>query len=402
MNSTLEEYAGICPLCGSLFKFTISVYSVVNDKDDVILKCTVCGDMFAVLQVKNHETFSDVEGVEIIDITNGIVSGFAICSDIVCIDRNSRGIFQDSIFAHIMNRRIKNPFYDDSHRPLYRCDCGNNLERITMDTLFKIKNFTKIMQKIGNEYHSRRWHGLDLFVFTMPIECTCKREYTSILFTHAFLYGEIPRYSHFLIAGIQGCMSHRINGVFSKDVCHSFIRKFAARWNLIASYKYITSAFIGNQFLSAENTNGLWNNLSMTFSPNNKATLITKSSTKKRLQKKIEESQNLSMMNKYGMLAHEKINIFRCEKTHAKFYAALTCLGVEIISGSFNYATGPSTDNLCYSLLTKEEFDNDHLRNISAQLIINEQIRDSDITVIGLQPQGSFSIDYTKVSSLFV
>ena len=188
-----------------------------------------------------------------------------------------------------------------------------------MDTLLKVKNFTKIIQKIGNEYHSRRWYGLDLLVFTMPIECACKREYTSILFTHAFLYGAFPRYSHFLIAGIQGCMSHRINGVFSKDVCHSFIRKFAARWNLIASYKYITSAFIGNQFLSAENTNGLWNNLSMTFSPNNKATLITKSSTKKRLQKMIEESQNLSMMNKYGMLAHEKINIFRCEKTHAKF-----------------------------------------------------------------------------------
>ena len=110
MNSKLEEYAGICPLCGSRFKFTISVYSVVNDKDNVILKCTVCGDMFAALQVKNHETFSDVEGVEIVDITNGAVSGFAICSDLVCIDRNSRGIFHDSIFAYIMNRRIRTHF----------------------------------------------------------------------------------------------------------------------------------------------------------------------------------------------------------------------------------------------------------------------------------------------------
>ena len=372
MDSRLEEYTGFCPLCNNIFKFTTSFFCTINDIDSVLLKCIKCGDTFGVLRVKNHETFSSICGVDIVGAIDKIEendSSIVICSDLVCTDDDSLGIFQDSIFAYMMKGRIKNPFVEDSRYPLYQCECGDNLECITMDTILKSRDYKKIIHDICNFYHARRWHGLDFLVFQVPIKCSCKIEYTSIAFTHAFLYGEYPKPEHFLIAGIRGCTSHNINGVYSKDVCRSFVRKFAVRWSLISSHKYIVSAFIGSQYLKTEEANGLWNDLAMTFSPNNNTTLTTKSRTNNEFQKKIEESKTLSTMRKYGMLEHGKMNVMRCEKTHTKFYAALTPLGVEVISGSFNYSNGPSTDNLCYSMLTKEKFDNNYLRNINEQLI---------------------------------
>jgi hypothetical protein len=209
--------------------------------------------------------------------------------------------------------------------------------------------------------HTKNWLlNADKIVIEIDLECPCSKQYISIMYSHMFLYGNHPELDHFLIANIFNAESQKINGIYSKDICKSFVEKYALRWNLLSVQNFIATAFIGNQYQKTEILESLWKDLCYCFPPE-KSLLITKSRTKSAFESKVNENGKLDHLYKYGRVDSLQQNSLKFERSHAKFYAGIISDFVEILSGSFNFSIGPSVENLTYSQMSIDKFETNYL-----------------------------------------
>lgn len=361
IDSTLKEYTGFCPHCDHRITFTSARFNVINDNDDALALCNNCSKQFIIPSVENIETFWIREGAKNITTEHSFTDDIPVCNGLACTDTASTGIFLETPFAYLQKKRMVNPFLDPNCPPLYTCECGENLEQATMTLLSGHSELNNFVHNLSPIYHKGYCNNSEKIIFYLPLQCNCGKNYTSVLFTHTYLYGKYPTAEECFIADIQGCSSQFINGVYTKDQCCAFVKKFALRWYLISTQRYVVSAFIGNQFQKPHEACELWNDLAICFSPTNSSCILTKTRTNNSYRKKIESDPVLALQNKYGKVESTKININSFEKTHSKFYAGVTALGVEVLSGSYNFAKGPSTDNLTYSILPFEKFKTHYL-----------------------------------------
>lgn len=367
MDSTLKEWSGVCPYCANPITYTVAHLPIINDKGKVIAKCSNCSKLLLIKEgVVNpeHMTIHDGGRIEqVLDNFKIVASEIAPLKDPCLFDFNSSGYLHKDIFVELMENRASNPFLDNSKEPLYHCCCGENLEKLSFSKLLQIEK-TKDLDKhyeISWVAHTKNWlFNADKIIVEFDLKCSCGKVYRSVMYTHMFLYGERPKVEHFLIANISPATSQFINGIYSKNKCKACVEKYALRWNLLSQKNYVATAFIGNQYNKAEVLEDLWADLTFCFSAE-KSLLITKKGTKTTFEKKADKNGLLSHKYKYGRVSDLQKNAYTFERSHAKFYAGVLGDVTELISGSFNFTSGPSTENLIFSSIGTEQFNNNYL-----------------------------------------
>lgn len=371
MDSVLREWSGVCPHCDNPIAYIEVILPIDNDKGMAVVTCDKCTQVFLINDIQNAELLTVHRGGRISEYENDlefdniedVYHRLKVLKDPCLFESNSSGFLKKDIFVDLFEGRVVNPFLDPSKEPLYRCSCGNNLEQLSYQFLQRLFKSGDIDRHLNDAWiaHTKGWLlNADKIIIEVCIKCPCSKEYIAIMYSHMFLYSKPPQLDHFLIANVFNAESQKINGIYTKDACKSFVEKYALRWNLLSVQNYVVTAFIGNQYQKADELKSLWKSLSNCFS-SEKSLLVTKSSTKKKFEKKINSDGELDILYKYGRVDTLQKNSLRHERAHAKFYAGILCNFVEILSGSFNFSSGPSVENLIYSRMSIDQFETNYL-----------------------------------------
>ncbi|WP_291329976.1 hypothetical protein [Desulfovibrio sp. UCD-KL4C] len=366
----IDDWGGLCPHCNNAIKYTVGHYPQKDYPGAVVAKCKECSNDFLIYEdVINPHFLVIHEGADIVTtIRNPDEIAKNDCAHITeqrLFNENLQFChLADDFFVDLIQGKSANPFLDENQAPLYTCSsCESNLEKIAyskLKTLFKSGEMDSFLSSL-NTFHTKGFlQDADKIILELDTECSCSSRHKVIFFTHMFSYGEFPKYTDFIIANIQGANLIYINGVYSKNDCKSYVDKLFLRWTLIADKIYAQTAYIGNQYKKEDEMKKLLHSLS-SYLPAHKTKILTKTSNRTKIKNQLNKEGEIDLNDKYNRQNSGLDKLDNFERTHSKFYAGIVDSDVEIISGSFNYTDGPSTDNLTFSNLPIKIFNKNYL-----------------------------------------
>jgi len=380
--SRLLEKAGLCPYCDNAISYCEVLFPMGdNDNEVITLQCEKCNKYFRV-EVNNKENFSIIAGCKLPHDTK-IESQKEIkkLKDPIILDTDSDGMFLKDFFVYLIQRKINNPFFSESNVcPLYVCGCGQDMEELSykaLDTLMSGKKWGTFINNTFN-YHIKGYLGdADKIILELSVPCTnCKKRHHSFFYTHMFMYGKkICQKEHVMLANVSNCNFNNIVGVFSKSQCKSLWEKLCVRWLLLAEKIYIFSPFVGYAYLNLEQKQKLWNDIFLVLPPE-KTIFVSKTSTLNDYKK---NDVKYDILKQYDKIPTIFSNAIRYEKFHAKFYAGEILNNIETLSGSYNFTSGSSYENIDFFKISRRDFMKKFIEPFNSKKI-SEVIQDIKIT----------------------
>lgn len=355
-----------CPNCQSTFRIN-EVKQYENDKGGWILECEECNAHSALFPIQNPQDWSSVKGAKIIyswdeDIekTNEAIEKY-----------KESLIKEDSIDRILVIEEGKDERTKFKHAENHVYFCNNCGEEIESNIYQYLENNFDLIKK---EYHSsynyylKDYHSSKYFMIVSQTKCDCGQDNDFICMTDYSGLGEFVEHpDEIILVDVQNSnISHHIDGIFEREACNGILEKLFLRWRYIHNAILIVVPFVGNQFQTPEERNELLNWLLKYLDPS-KSILFTRKRTSNKFKKdNLAEGLDFDLLSEYDSLNPILENTLGREDFHAKFYAAISSSGVEMLVGSHNIHGGSYLENISFKKYLIGEFINKYLFPIGA------------------------------------
>jgi len=273
------------------------------------------------------------------------------------------------VVQHNINLNRNSWLFNYSAAPLYLCakdstnlewSARNALQIYITEILANYYTAVNYLLKGGTKH--------DIALVRVPVTCTCGREHTATFYTRLAMGSEVGPSSEddFLLADVSGAvMEETLDGIFSKNDAMDILEKLVIRWNLLADQILIVSPFVGTTYISNEKQLTIWSWLLGMLNAE-KSVFLTRGATYTAYKKAMESSGiPIDILEKYGL--ENKIVSMNVKKQdfHAKFFAAVSEGGCEVMSGSANLVRGPSVENINFRVMSKVKFEERYLERMN-------------------------------------
>lgn len=243
------------------------------------------------------------------------------------------------------------------------CSCGVNVAEIAESKFLEESESISKATVSSRNMHYR--YGRDYKHICIKISCTCA---CGCPFDAYFAHS-IKTESDFnwnanlfhLVSTSFPISADNINGVKSKDECMSTLKKFLARWNIIADKIILISPFIGNIHQTNEQLAQEWKNV-VDIVDAQKTTLYTRKATISNIRKTYQnQGIDENVFISYGLEDDLIKKLGKSKSFHAKIYAGIIGDKVEFLSGSFNLVSGKNKETINYQKLPLSTFKDSYL-----------------------------------------
>lgn len=340
-----------CPFCGQSHHYVEIRFPVENDLGYWEVECSQCNKRF------------------IIELSNPLESGGNLRRQIKTRHEEpfagDRAIVARDVLQHNINLNRNSWSFNYSAAPLYRCaKNSSNLEMLAKNDLQT--NIAEIISAYGTAVNYLMKGGAkhDIALTRVPVTCSCGGKHTATFYTRLAMGTEDgPRSANdFLLADVSGAvMEETLDGIVSKDDAMDFLEKLVIRWNLLAEQIVIVSPFVGTTYMSNEKQLTIWNWLLGMLNAE-KSIFLTRGATYTAYKQAMETGGiPVDLLEKFGLENKIVAMDVRKQDFHAKFFAAVSDRGCEVMSGSANLVRGPSVENIGFRLMDKAKFDERYL-----------------------------------------
>ncbi|OGT20401.1 MAG: hypothetical protein A2522_09210 [Gallionellales bacterium RIFOXYD12_FULL_53_10] len=244
--------------------------------------------------------------------------------------------------------------------PLYRCaKNASNLEMLAKNNLQT--NIAEILAAYGTavNYLLKGGPRHDIALVRVPVTCPCRGKHTATFYTRLAMGTKNSPSStnDFFLADVSGAvMEETLDGIVSKNDAMDFLEKLVIRWNLLAEQVLIVSPFVGTTYMSYEDQLAIWSWLLGILNAE-KSVFLTRGATYTAYKKAMNSSGvPVDLLEKFGLENKIIAMDVRKQDFHAKFFAAVSERGCEVMSGSANLVRGPSVENIVFRVMDKVKF----------------------------------------------
>lgn len=224
---------------------------------------------------------------------------------------------------------------------LYYCiKCLKSLEPLAIRKLKE--NFSEITScyQNANAVYLKGNYDFKWIIVIQEIECHCNEKYLTVWYSR-FYQGKTKVKDYHLIH-INGSHYYPLLGLWKRKACRNILDSLFFRWRVLASHIFWITPFIGLKYFKTDTVQLDWEWLIEHYSPF-KTTIITRGSTKRKLQSYIETTLDIDYLaEKFGDILINpflaKLNLQTFQKFHAKFYAAVfpQLNKAEVVETSYN------------------------------------------------------------------
>lgn len=363
-----------CPKCENIITCYTKRLPVMNDQGWIVIECDVCKQKCDAKKIKNPR--SKIEStfiyVSMLNPDESIVKsgGRKIEAYDAEIYEESE-LLEDHPTAIKVNEHVVTPTKMPQHcentdcrdLPNMSCSCGANIAEIAQSKIFEeSESISKAAVSLKDMYYQSTQNYKHICVKVSCV-CACGRPFEAYfarsIKTDSDLNWNIN--SFHLISTSFPISADNINGVKSKDECMSTLKKFLARWNIIADKIILISPFIGNIHQTDEQLAQEWLNVVNNVDAQ-KTTLYTKKATINNIRKTYQsQGFDEKLLISYGLEDDLIKNLGKSKSFHAKIYAGIIGDKVEFLSGSFNLVSGKNKETINYQKLPLSTFKDSYL-----------------------------------------
>ncbi|MHA1380162.1 MAG: hypothetical protein ACTSRG_17450 [Candidatus Helarchaeota archaeon] len=264
---------------------------------------------------------------------------------------------------------------------LYYCiKCLKPLEEHAQS---KLKNdFSEIIHcyNNANAVNLKSTYDLKWIIVFQDIECNCGEKYMAVWYSR--FYEDRTKIKDYRLVHLNGSHFYPLLGLWKRKDCRKILTNLFFRWRVLASHIFWVTPFIGLKYFKTNTIQLDWNWLIEHFEPF-KTTIITRASTKRKLQKYIETTLDIDYLaENFGDILINpflaKLNIETYQKFHAKFYAAVfpQLNKAEVIETSYNIQKAG-----------KEYYENISLREYPLNIFLERFLKPLKIENIKIVPE---------------
>ena len=277
----------------------------------------------------------------------------------------------DILIHNLEEGQVKHWFnYDEV--PLYCCSqIGISLEETARTELERhFCEISRSYMSIMPWALKGKMSHIDHAIVHVNVPCCCGLSHKAIFYTDFLANGQVPNIDEFLLAEIsRTSLVDHLNGLCSKTEFMGYLEKLIIRWHLSHERIIIATPFVGHQYMSKESKLEIWNWLLSILDPQ-KVIFVTRGKEYSTYKSVLDEVEGLD----YGLLEEYALenkliaaNI-RKQDFHAKFYAAISPAGCEVLSGSANIVSGPSIENIAFHELEYVNFQHKYLSKLNLDI----------------------------------
>lgn len=350
-DNTRVKHVANCPHCGRPHHYIEIRFPVENDSGYWEVECSQCKVLF------------------IIELANPLESGGDIRRQIKSKSEKpfagDRAAIAHDVLQHNIDLNQNTWSFNYAAPPLYRCaKDSSNLEGLAKKALGAA--IAEVIGAYGTavNYLLKGGPEYDYAVARIHLACSCGGKHTATFYARLALGTELGPSSvdDFLLADVSGAvMEETLDGIVSKDDAMDLLEKLIIRWNLLAEQILIVSPFVGTPYMSHEKQLGIWSWLLGILNAD-KAVFLTRGATYTAYKKAMEaDGVPADLLEKFGLGSKIVAMNVKKQDFHAKFFAALSERGCEVMSGSANLVRGPSVENIGFRAMEKAKFDERYL-----------------------------------------
>lgn len=344
-----------CPHCEEPHHYVEIGFPIENDRGYWEVECLQCKRLF-VIEINNpHES----GGSGRLDIKSRIEGDFG----------GDRAHVAHNTLRHNIDLNRNSWRFNFSATPLYRCAIdSSDLEILAREALeAEISNVLSAYGAAVNYLLSSRGDH-EFAVVRIAVECSCGENHTASFYSRlAMGTARGPRAADdFLLADISGAaLEKHLDGIVTKNDAMDLLEKLIIRWNLLAKQILIVSPFVGTPYMSHEKQLVIWRWL-LEMLDSRKSVFLTRGATYAAYKKAIElDGFSVDSLEQFGLQNALVAMDVRKQDFHAKFFAALSDTGCEVMSGSANLVRGPSVENISFRKLSAKDFDERYLKRMN-------------------------------------
>lgn len=352
---TRTAHVANCPHCAQPHHYVEMRFPVENDQGYWTVECSKCKGEF-VVELLNPMESGGAASKHALDKHDGAFTG-------------NRNIVASDVLRHDidLNRNAWSFNYDAV--PLYRCaKNANNLEELADSALRKEISAVLSAYNAAVNYLLKGGADHDVAVVRLPLSCACGGKHTATYYARLAMGTDDGPTSEdqFLLADVSNsALEENLDGIVSKSDAMDLLEKLIIRWNLLAEQILIVSPFVGTTYTSHEKQLEIWSWLLGILSPN-KGLFLTRGATYTSYKKAMEaDGIPVDLLEKFGLENKIVAMDVRKQDFHAKFFAAISETGCEVMSGSANLVRGPSVENISFRRMAKPQFDARYLYGLN-------------------------------------
>ncbi|MBU9663871.1 hypothetical protein KTF22_18515 [Burkholderia multivorans] len=344
-----------CPHCAQPHHYVEVGFPVANDRGHWEVECSQC------------------KGIFIIELSNPRESGGDIRRKIKAVHEEpfigDQSVVARDVLRHNIDLNRNSWSFNYAAAPLYRCaKDSSNLEGLAKETLKAGIDGVLAAYGAALNYLLKGGEEHDIALARVPLACSCGGKHTATFYTRLAMGGEAgPRSEDdFLLADVSGSMMEEtLDGIVSKDDAMDFLEKLIIRWNLLAEQILIVSPFVGTTYMSDEKQLAIWSWLLGMLNAE-KSVFLTRGATYTAYKKAMEtDGIPVDLLEKFGLENKIVAMDVRKQDFHAKFFAAVSERGCEVMSGSANLVRGPSVENIGFRVMERAKFDQRYLERMN-------------------------------------
>lgn len=336
-----------CPHCDQPHHYVEISFPIANDRGYWEVECSQCNERFVIELSNPQESGGDLRR----QIKVRYEGPFA----------GDRAVVARDVLQHNIDLNRNSWSFNYTAAPLYRCaKDSSNLEGLAKEALQT--DVAGILSAYGAAVNYLLKGGAehDVVLARVPVACPCGGKHTATFYTRLAMVPEGGPNSanDFLLADVSGAvMEETLDGIVSKDDAMDFLEKLVIRWNLLAEQILIVSPFVGTTYMSNEKQLAIWSWLLGMLNAE-KSVFLTRGKTFSDYKKAMETNgMPVDLLEKFGLENKIVAMDVRKQDFHAKFFAAVSEQGCEVMSGSANLVRGPSVENISFRVMDKIKFD---------------------------------------------
>lgn len=345
------KHVANCPHCDQPHHYVEIRFPVENDRGYWEVECSQCKEPF------------------VIELTNPVESGGDIRRQVKTRHEEpfagDRAVVAHDVLQHNIDLNRNSWIFNYSAIPLYRCaKDSSDLERLAKSALGT--DIAGVLGAYGTavNYLLKGGQEHDQAVVRVPLACSCGGKHMATFYARLAM-GSQPGPSSegdFLLADVSGSMMEEtLDGIVSKDDAMDLLEKLVIRWNLLAEQILIVSPFVGTTYMSNEKQLAIWSWL-LEILDAEKSVFLTRGATYTAYKKAMEaDGIPVDLLEKYGLENKIVAMDVRKQDFHAKFFAAISEQGCEVMSGSANLVRGPSVENIGFRAMERAKFNERYL-----------------------------------------
>jgi hypothetical protein len=340
------KHVANCPHCSQPHHYVEISFPIENDRGYWEVECSQCKAPFVIELANPLESGGDIRR----QIKTRHAEPFA----------GDRAVVACDVLRHNIDLNRNSWSFHYLATPLYQCAKDvSNLEELAKKALGA--DIGQVLGAYGTAVNHLLKGGAehDIALVRVPLTCSCGGKHMATFYARMAL-GIEPgpnSESDFFLADVSGAMMEEtLDGIVSKDDAMDLLEKLVIRWNLLADQILIVSPFVGTTYMSHEKQLEIWRWL-LGMLRADKSIFLTRGATYTAYKRAMEtDGIPVDLLEKFGLENKIVAMDVRKQDFHAKFFAAVSERGCEVMSGSANLVRGPSVENIGFRAMDTGKF----------------------------------------------